>query len=71
MNADDWQRQLLHDPATPYWAKALLRDLWQRDPVEAVNVLQVIGELAIQRADETAQRFESVANKPPAHRPTR
>ena len=49
--ADRWQR-LMADPATPYWAKAVLDHVVRLDPVDAANWLEVIAEVAARRADE-------------------
>ena len=49
--ADRWQR-LMADPATPYWAKAVLDHVVRLDPVDAANWLEVIADVAAQRADE-------------------
>ena len=40
------------DPATPYWAKAVLDHVVRLDPVDAANWLEVIADVAAQRADE-------------------
>lgn len=47
---------MLYDPATPYWVKTVLRTMWQQDLVDAANALEVISELAVQRADEIVCR---------------
>ena len=49
--ADRWQR-LMADPATPYWVKAVLDHIARLDPVDAANWLEVIADVAVQRADE-------------------
>ena len=49
--ADRWQR-LMADPATPYWVKAVLDHVVRLDPVDAANWLEVIADVAVQRADE-------------------
>ena len=49
--ADRWQR-LMADPATPYWVRAVLDHIARLDPVDAANWLEVIADVAAQRADE-------------------
>ena len=49
--ADRWQR-LMADPATPYWVRAVLDHIARLDPVDAANWLEVIADVAVQRADE-------------------
>ena len=49
--ADRWQR-LMADPATPYWVRAVLDHVARLDPVDAANWLEVIADVAVQRADE-------------------
>ena len=49
--ADRWQR-LMADPATPYWVKAVLDHVVRLDPVDAANWLEVIADVAAQRADD-------------------
>jgi hypothetical protein len=56
VNAEERMRQMLYDPATPYWVKTVLRTMWQQDLVDAANALEVISELAVQRADEIVCR---------------
>ena len=52
MNAEDrWQR-LMTNPATPYWVKAVLDHVVRLDPVDAANWLEVIADVAAQRADD-------------------
>ena len=48
---DQWQR-LIADPATPDWVKAVLDRVIRLDPVDAANWMEVIAEVAAQRADE-------------------
>lgn len=49
--ADRWQR-LMADPATPYWVRAVLDHIARLDPVDAANWLEVMADVAAQRADE-------------------
>ncbi len=49
--ADRWQR-LMADPATPDWVEAVLNHVARLDPVDAANWLEVIADVAVQRADE-------------------
>jgi len=52
MNAEDRKQRLMADPATPYWVKAVLDHVVRLDPVDAANWLEVIADVAVQRADE-------------------
>ena len=52
MNAADRWQWLMADPATPYWVKAVLDDVIELDPVDAANWLEIIADVAAQRADE-------------------
>ena len=52
MNAADRWQQLRTDPATPYWVKVVLDYVVRLDPVDAANWLEVIADVAAQRADE-------------------
>ena len=52
MNAADRWQKLMADPATPYWVKAVLDHVVRLDPVDAANWLEVIADVAAQRADD-------------------
>ena len=68
MNAEDRRQRLMADPATPYWVKAVLDHVVRLDPVDAANWLEVIADVAVQRADEAlaAGRGEREAVRIPA-----
>jgi hypothetical protein len=40
------------DPATPYWVKEVLDHVMGLDPVDAANWLEIIADVAAQRADK-------------------
>ena len=65
--ADQWQRQMA-DPATPYWVKAVLDLVVQRDPVDAANGLEVIAEVAARRADEALAAGLAAGEEQPKER---
>ncbi len=44
-------QSLLDDPTFPYWAKETLRLMEPHDPVDVLNVLEVLHSLAIARLE--------------------
>jgi uncharacterized protein YhdP len=67
MNAEDRRQRLMVDPATPDWVKAVLVHVVRLDPVDAANWLEVIADVAAQRADEAlaAGRVEREVERTP------
>lgn len=49
--------QLMWDPATPTWAKQVIREVRNSDPVDALNVLEAIA--AAIRQDQGFMPFDS------------
>ena len=43
--------QLMHDPSTPFWARRVISEALDKDPIEAAQVLSLISELFSERAD--------------------
>ncbi len=54
-------KNLLDDPTTPFWAKKLIRESLDRDPVDVANVLEVLSKAFSQRV-QLLQRSELKKN---------
>ena len=58
----DKQNQVLADPTASAWLKSALRALESRDPVDALNDVEALQEIAEQRLNEAFSGF-SFKNK--------
>jgi|TARA_R110002050_G_scaffold1416_4_gene10225 hypothetical protein len=58
----DKQNQVLADPTASAWLKSALRALDSRDPVDALNDVEALQEIAEQRLNEAFSGF-SFKNK--------
>ena len=58
----DKQNQVLVDPTASAWLKSALRALDSRDPVDALNDVEALQEIAEQRLNEAFSGF-SFKNK--------
>ena len=58
----DKQNQVLADPTASEWLKSALRALESRDPIDALNDVEALQEIANQRLNETFAGF-SFKNK--------
>ena len=54
LNSNNWPpkyHKLLLDPGTPFWARRLLVEIANKDPVDVVNALEVILGVAKERME--------------------